>query len=249
MAHQAVHRALGPKHGGDWAAARAALASDLSHAPKLAALQELLLDAGGWVAVVGGLGVGWGGWADQAAGCRPLRLGTLTPVHRPPPPTPGIGREPGVKAEAAEADEVAGASDAGHRVLIFAQLKVGAACGLRLHACHAGGTHVPSPGFRSARCPSCGHLPSPTPPHHSTPAQGLLDLVEAHVLAPLRVSSLRIDGGVEAAERFRRVQRFNADPTIDVMLLTTQVRGGGGGEGEAGASARRCERSSSCEKP
>lgn len=50
---QALQRALGPKYGGDWAAARAALASDLSHAPKLAALQELLLDAGGWG--------GWGG--------------------------------------------------------------------------------------------------------------------------------------------------------------------------------------------
>lgn len=64
------------------------------------------------------------------------------------------------------------------------------------------------------------------------PLQSLLDLVEAHVLAPLRVSSLRIDGGVDAQERFRRVQRFNADPTIGAMLLTTQVGGGMRGRGE-----------------
>lgn len=43
---QALGKALGPKHGGDWASAQAALRSSLSHAPKLAALQELLLDAG-----------------------------------------------------------------------------------------------------------------------------------------------------------------------------------------------------------
>ena len=106
-----------------------------------------------------------------------------------------------------------------------------------------------------------------SPPALSRPA------LPHQVLAPLRVSSLRIDGSVDAAERFRRwverarcaccqavhcivrscaaaahlvfrlhtlpnvlttppahglfrcrVQRFNADPTIDVMLLTTQVR-------------------------
>ena len=39
------------------------------------------------------------------------------------------------------------------------------------------------------------------------------------------VASLRIDGGVDPAERFRRVQRFNADPTVEVMLLTTAVGG------------------------
>ncbi|KAL4458077.1 hypothetical protein ABPG75_012942 [Micractinium tetrahymenae] len=130
---QAVGKVLGAKHGADWGAAQAALRSSLSHAPKLAALQELLLDA-------------------------------------------GIGTEPGVKKEEAAAEE-AGAAGAGHRVLIFAQLK------------------------------------------------GLLDLVESQVLGPLHVTSLRIDGGVDSAERFRRVQRFNADPTIDVMLLTTAVGG------------------------
>ena len=64
--------------------------------------------------------------------------------------------EPGLGREAAEAEEAGAACGAGHRVLVFAQLR------------------------------------------------GLLDLVEQQVLAPLRVTSLRIDGGVDAAERFRR---------------------------------------------
>jgi hypothetical protein len=55
--------------------------------------------------------------------------------------------------------------------------------------------------------------------------RGVLDLVESDVLRPLGVSHLRIDGGVEAGERFRRVQAFNADPTLGVMLLTTSVGG------------------------
>lgn len=55
--------------------------------------------------------------------------------------------------------------------------------------------------------------------------RALLDIVETSVLKQLGVESLRIDGGVDATERFRRVQRFNADPTIEVMLLTTAVGG------------------------
>lgn len=35
----------------------------------------------------------------------------------------GIGVEPRLKREAAEAEEAAGGADAGHRVLVFAQLK------------------------------------------------------------------------------------------------------------------------------
>merc|ERR1719199_473813 len=41
----------------------------------------------------------------------------------------------------------------------------------------------------------------------------------------MSVSYLRIDGDVDAVERFNVVQKFNADPTIDVMLLTTSVGG------------------------
>ncbi|KAK9809358.1 hypothetical protein WJX73_008453 [Symbiochloris irregularis] len=55
--------------------------------------------------------------------------------------------------------------------------------------------------------------------------RSLLDLVEADLLKPLGVPFLRLDGGVEASQRFGIVQQFNADPTIPVMLLTTHVGG------------------------
>lgn len=55
--------------------------------------------------------------------------------------------------------------------------------------------------------------------------RAMLDLVELIVLGPMKVSHLRIDGSVDALERFNLVQKFNADPTIDVMLLTTSVGG------------------------
>ncbi len=55
--------------------------------------------------------------------------------------------------------------------------------------------------------------------------RALLDLAESSVLQPMGISSLRIDGSVDVSERFRRVQRFNADPTVEVMLLTTAVGG------------------------
>ena len=55
---QAVHKVLGSRHGSDWDAARTELRRNLVHAPKLAALQELLLDAGGFGAGGGGGGVG-----------------------------------------------------------------------------------------------------------------------------------------------------------------------------------------------
>lgn len=55
--------------------------------------------------------------------------------------------------------------------------------------------------------------------------KAMLNLVESAVLKPMGVSHLRIDGDVDAVERFNLVQKFNADPTIDVMLLTTSVGG------------------------
>ncbi len=55
--------------------------------------------------------------------------------------------------------------------------------------------------------------------------KAMLNLVETSVLNPMKVSYLRIDGTVDAVERFNVVQKFNADPTIDVMLLTTSVGG------------------------
>ncbi|KAJ9506375.1 hypothetical protein QJQ45_019524, partial [Haematococcus lacustris] len=55
--------------------------------------------------------------------------------------------------------------------------------------------------------------------------KGMLDLVERDVLQPCGVTYLRLDGSVESSQRFNIVQRFNADPTIDVLLLTTAVGG------------------------
>ncbi|GFR50409.1 hypothetical protein Agub_g12626, partial [Astrephomene gubernaculifera] len=57
--------------------------------------------------------------------------------------------------------------------------------------------------------------------------KALLDIVERDLLTPYGVSYLRLDGSVEAGARFGIVQRFNSDPTIDVLLLTTGVGGVG----------------------
>ena len=48
------------------------------------------------------------------------------------------------------------------------------------------------------------------------------DLLKTHLSS---VSYLRLDGGVPAGARHLVVKRFNEDPSIDVLLLTTQVGG------------------------
>lgn len=48
------------------------------------------------------------------------------------------------------------------------------------------------------------------------------DLLKAHLPA---VTYLRLDGGVSPGSRFEIVEKFNSDPSIDVLLLTTQVGG------------------------
>ena len=55
----------------------------------------------------------------------------------------------------------------------------------------------------------------------------MLDRIETDVLkAKLPgVTYLRLDGGVDAKDRFGIVEKFNADPTIDLLLLTTHVGG------------------------
>lgn len=57
--------------------------------------------------------------------------------------------------------------------------------------------------------------------------KAMLDIVERDLLhAHLpTVTYLRLDGSVLAAQRHSVVARFNADPSIDVLLLTTQVGG------------------------
>lgn len=57
--------------------------------------------------------------------------------------------------------------------------------------------------------------------------KAMLDIVEKDLLRihlPT-VTYLRLDGSVPAAQRHSVVARFNADPSIDVLLLTTQVGG------------------------
>jgi len=55
----------------------------------------------------------------------------------------------------------------------------------------------------------------------------MLDIVENDVLKKLlpSVSYLRMDGGTEARKRQDIVTKFNGDPSIDVLLLTTHVGG------------------------
>lgn len=55
----------------------------------------------------------------------------------------------------------------------------------------------------------------------------MLDIIETDLFKALMpsVSYMRLDGGVSADKRHGIVQTFNADPSIDVLLLTTQVGG------------------------
>ncbi|MCO5552895.1 hypothetical protein L7F22_006414 [Adiantum nelumboides] len=55
----------------------------------------------------------------------------------------------------------------------------------------------------------------------------MLDIIESDLFKTLMpsVSYMRLDGGVSADKRHGIVQRFNSDPSIDVLLLTTQVGG------------------------
>ncbi|TPX54865.1 hypothetical protein SeMB42_g00138 [Synchytrium endobioticum] len=57
--------------------------------------------------------------------------------------------------------------------------------------------------------------------------KSMLDLIEDGLFKKLMpgVTYLRLDGGVEASRRHDIVTRFNKDPSIDVLLLTTHVGG------------------------
>ena len=57
--------------------------------------------------------------------------------------------------------------------------------------------------------------------------KAMLDIVEKDLLRVHlpTVTYLRLDGSIPAAQRHSVVARFNADPSIDVLLLTTQVGG------------------------
>lgn len=57
--------------------------------------------------------------------------------------------------------------------------------------------------------------------------KSMLDIIEKDLLKQHLpgVTYLRLDGSVPAGSRHALVQRFNADPSIDLLLLTTQVGG------------------------
>eukprot|EP00698_Gefionella_okellyi_P013057 TRINITY_DN3548_c0_g1_i1.p1 TRINITY_DN3548_c0_g1~~TRINITY_DN3548_c0_g1_i1.p1 ORF type:complete len:965 (-),score=268.58 TRINITY_DN3548_c0_g1_i1:31-2535(-) len=57
--------------------------------------------------------------------------------------------------------------------------------------------------------------------------RSMLDIIERDLFKPLMpsVTYMRLDGNIEARKRMEIVMRFNADPTIDVLLLTTHVGG------------------------
>ena len=56
--------------------------------------------------------------------------------------------------------------------------------------------------------------------------KSMLNIVEQVLLKSIpNASYLRLDGSIEASDRFNVVQRFNSDPSIDLMLLTTHVGG------------------------
>ncbi|XP_065898514.1 TATA-binding protein-associated factor 172-like isoform X2 [Dysidea avara] len=57
--------------------------------------------------------------------------------------------------------------------------------------------------------------------------KSMLDLIEVHLFKAQMptVTYLRLDGSLPLNQRFKTVTRFNNDPSIDVLLLTTQVGG------------------------
>lgn len=71
------------------------------------------------------------------------------------------------------------------------------------------------------------HLVSPHRALIFCQLKAMLDIVEKDLLRVHlpTVTYLRLDGSVPAAQRHSVVARFNADPSIDVLLLTTQVGG------------------------
>ena len=56
--------------------------------------------------------------------------------------------------------------------------------------------------------------------------KAMIDIVENELLKNMdNVSYLRLDGTVPASERYNVTHRFNNDPSIDILLLTTQIGG------------------------
>ena len=56
--------------------------------------------------------------------------------------------------------------------------------------------------------------------------KSMIDIIESELLKKMdNVTHLRLDGSIAPSERFNVVRRFNQDPSIDILLLTTQIGG------------------------
>jgi TATA-binding protein-associated factor len=56
--------------------------------------------------------------------------------------------------------------------------------------------------------------------------KSMIDIIENELLRKMaNVSYLRLDGTIPPSERFGIVRKFNSDPSIDILLLTTQIGG------------------------
>jgi TATA-binding protein-associated factor len=56
--------------------------------------------------------------------------------------------------------------------------------------------------------------------------KAMIDIIENELLKKMNnVSYLRLDGTIAPGDRFNVVRRFNNDPSIDILLLTTQIGG------------------------
>ena len=54
----------------------------------------------------------------------------------------------------------------------------------------------------------------------------MIDIIETELLTKMsNVTHLRLDGTIPPSERFNVVRKFNNDPSIDILLLTTQIGG------------------------
>lgn len=78
--------------------------------------------------------------------------------------------------------------------------------------------------------PATGDLPEAVSQHRALvfcQMKEMLDMVQHNVLEKLlpSVQFMRLDGGVEPTKRQEIVNKFNSDPSYDVLLLTTSVGG------------------------
>lgn len=56
--------------------------------------------------------------------------------------------------------------------------------------------------------------------------KSMIDIIETELLRKMHnVTFLRLDGTIPATDRFNVVKKFNSDPSIDILLLTTQIGG------------------------